>query len=80
MPTILIAQTILDQPPSCIEFSPTHPDLFVVGTYLLESTGEGDGGGEDAQSPSGRAQKRRGSLLLFGLQGERLYVPRSLPP
>ncbi|EME42081.1 hypothetical protein DOTSEDRAFT_54538 [Dothistroma septosporum NZE10] len=25
----------LDLPPSCIQFSPRHPELFVVGTYFL---------------------------------------------
>jgi hypothetical protein len=32
-----LASTVLDLPPSCLEFSPLHPDYFVVGTYNLES-------------------------------------------
>lgn len=30
-----ITSRILDLPPSCIAFVPTHPRLFVVGTYYL---------------------------------------------
>lgn len=59
---------ILDIPPSCIEFVPGHPELFVVGTYYLERKDEE---GHDAtESSTGQPQQRTGSLLLFRLEGE----------
>lgn len=68
---------ILDLPPSCIEFSPLHPDSFVVGTYFLEpvseaasqttSTQEGKGD-DEIKRP---VQDRRGSLMLFNLNDQR---------
>jgi diphthine methyl ester acylhydrolase len=50
------ATVFLDSPPSCLEFCPTDPDFFVVGTYLLseKSTGGGD-----------IVQKKTGSLQLW---------------
>lgn len=48
----------LDQPPSCLEFCPTAPDYFVVGTYLLTEIGQG---AETHQ------QKKTGTLKLFKL-------------
>jgi hypothetical protein len=69
---------ILDLPPSCIQFSPAHPDLFVVGTYNLERE-ENPGEGSDAASESeiniSKPQSRNGSLLLFRLQGDELSAP-----
>ncbi|KAK2759811.1 hypothetical protein FQN54_002545 [Arachnomyces sp. PD_36] len=46
----------LDQPPSCLEFCPTAPDYFVVGTYLLT----------EVESTSGH-QTKTGTLKLFKL-------------
>ena len=58
--------TILDLPPSCIEFCPYKPAYFVVGTYSLE---------KDDQEPSETSiQIRKGSLLLFSLEGEKSLV------
>lgn len=72
---------ILNLPPSCIEFCPAHPDLFVVGTYNLEKSeetqttevdGKQDEGDEDevSQSPdvSRQPQNRNGSIILFQLR------------
>lgn len=60
---------VLDLPPSCIEFSPFHPECFIVGTYYLEP--------ESASHTTSLLQKdyqlgrpvqdRRGSLILFHL-------------
>ena len=58
----------LDLPPSCIEFSPLHSDVFIVGTYCLEL----DSGVSHTTSIQQQddqigspAQDRRGSLMLF---------------
>lgn len=58
----------LDTPPSCIEFVPNYPDLFVVGTYYLEKKDGGES--EVTESPDGQPQQRTGSLLLFKLGGD----------
>ena len=54
---------ILDLPPSCLEFSPLHPEYFVVGTYSLDNTGENQSSGTSSEG-----QDRSGSLLLFQLE------------
>jgi len=53
----------LDKPPCCLEFCPSNPKYFVVGTYNLND------GEEAAELPddSKREQKRDGSLLLYTL-------------
>lgn len=60
---------VLDLPPSCIEFSPFHPECFIVGTYHLEPESASHTTSlqqEDYQL--GRpVQDRRGSLMLFHL-------------
>lgn len=59
-----LTSIILELPPSCLEFCSAFPDLFVVGTYYLE---------QDANDQSGSLpQERRGSLLLFRLEGQEL--------
>lgn len=35
--TKLLTSTTLDSPPSCLEFVPSDPDYFIVGTYVLEA-------------------------------------------
>ncbi len=69
VPTIHSNQSIiLDLPPSCIEFSPLHPDYFVVGTYYLEpESGASHTLGQDDHTGS-LAQDRSGSLMLFSLK------------
>lgn len=65
LPLKSLQTLILDLPPSCIEFCPSYPDYFVVGTYDLQkhSTAEI----EKSSQPS---QKRNGSLIVFHLDGE----------
>lgn len=58
-----IKSLTLDLPPSCIEFSPTVPSCFVVGTYFLEKK-------DQDESASNGPQKRSGSLLVFQLEGD----------
>ena len=66
---------ILDLPPSCVQFSPSHPQCFVVGTYYLDPE-------PDARIPtsvqdkdnqvSKPTQDRSGSLMLFKLNNKGL--------
>lgn len=65
----------LDLPPSCIEFSPLHPESFVVGTYYLEpeSGASHITSIQQKDDEIGRpAQDRRGSLMLFNLKDQKL--------
>lgn len=70
---------VLDLPPSCIEFCPAYPDLFVIGTYNLEkaeeaepvlNTEEKDKEEEVPQSSTTnkQPQSRNGSIILFQLR------------
>lgn len=64
---------VLDLPPSCIEFCPSHPSFFVVGTYYLERTEEGakpkDVGEQDlSEAKAAQPQSRNGSIIVFRLQ------------
>ncbi|KAJ4388163.1 hypothetical protein N0V93_008770 [Gnomoniopsis smithogilvyi] len=73
---------ILDLPPSCIEFCPAHPDLFVVGTYNLENSEEAKTVDEEkldeeedlqASSTGKQPQSRNGSIILFQLREGKVY-------
>lgn len=72
----------LSLPPSCIQFCPAHPDLFVVGTYNLEKneddaqvgTENGDEDDGDQVAATKTPQSRNGSLLVFKVDGAKLYV------
>ncbi|KAJ4411349.1 hypothetical protein N0V82_009000 [Gnomoniopsis sp. IMI 355080] len=78
-----IQSMILDLPPSCIEFCPAYPDLFVVGTYNLEKSEESQTAGnqtpeeqeEDPQASgtTKQPQSRNGSIILFQLREGRVY-------
>lgn len=75
-----LCSTVLDLPPSCIEFSPKNPEYFVVGTYNLEKEGttetknaEEDENNEDEQaSKEKKSQSRNGGLILFRIQDDEL--------
>lgn len=72
-----ITYTILESPPSCIEFSPLAPDLFVVGTYSLDPDASSDAttisaAEEEAFIPA--VQSRSGSVILFRLDKNKLYA------
>lgn len=65
----------LDLPPSCIEFCPRYPSLFVVGTYYLETseavsneTEKKDQDGDEIEVEARRAQSKSGSILVFELR------------
>ncbi|KAL0257818.1 Prohibitin-2, subunit of the prohibitin complex (Phb1p-Phb2p) [Diplodia seriata] len=71
-----IRSLTLDIPPSCIEFVPGHPELFVVGTYYLEKNNDGEN--TTAEQIDGQPQQRTGSLLLFKLEGNELTLQDTL--
>ncbi|KAI5309881.1 hypothetical protein KEM55_002216 [Ascosphaera atra] len=53
----------LDQPPSSLEFCPTEPDYFVIGTYLLSEN-------KVEEDPSAIKQTKTGSVQLWKLNAE----------
>lgn len=77
--------TTLDLPPSCIEFSQVSPEYFVVGTYNLEkddaedSQYDQENDGDDKPKKEVKTQERNGSLVLYRLENEELYVDLLAP-
>lgn len=74
---------ILDLPPSCIEFSPTSPDLFVVGTYYLDTAPmaaatptpqHDDESLQLSDSELQPSQQRTGSVILLQLLDAQVYA------
>lgn len=59
------ASLTLDLPPSCLQFCPSNPAYFVVGTYNLHQQ---DGRNASAGSP----QDRDGSLMVLRIDSEQL--------
>ncbi|KAA8645987.1 hypothetical protein EYZ11_004013 [Aspergillus tanneri] len=57
-----ITTVFLDQPPSCLQFCPSAPNSFIVGTYLLS----------EHQDDEGKAQQSKtGSLQLWRLDEDK---------
>ena len=73
-----IVNTLLDLPPSCIEFAPqtitpcSLRNCFIIGTYHLEPIADDEQQADVADKATG--QKRSGSLVAYQLQGKNLYV------
>ncbi|KAF2456805.1 WD40-repeat-containing domain protein [Lineolata rhizophorae] len=67
----------LDLPPSCVEFDPFHPELFVVGTYHLEPSKNVDEANDKVEE--GSSQTRRGSISLFRLNRNEISVLQTVP-
>ncbi len=78
-----IYSTVLELPPSCIEFWPVDPNYFVVGTYRLEKippklddghrqTPESDTNVNDTTEGNTDAihQNRDGNIILFRLSDQ----------
>jgi len=78
-----VYSTVLELPPSCIEFWPMNPDYFVVGTYHLEKIAaksddariqlsNSDTNVNDTTEGDNEAtqQNRDGSIMLFRLNGQ----------
>ena len=53
-------ETVIDQPPSCLEFCPLNPSCFVVGTYKLKADQT-----SDATTQKEAVQARSGSVELY---------------
>lgn len=74
-----IVNTLLDLPPSCIEFTPqtitprSLRNCFVLGTYHLEPIADEQ---QADVVDKVKGQQRSGSLVAYQLQGENLYVLR----
>ena len=66
--------TVLDLPPSCIDFSPAYPYCFVVGTYFLEPDPDISNTTQvqEIETESRPVQNRRGSLILLHIQTDYL--------
>lgn len=70
-----VTHTILDSPPSCIEFSPLAPDLFVVGTYSLDTDVPSDksiGPPIEGEGVNLTVQSRSGSIILLRMEANKL--------
>ncbi|POS80930.1 hypothetical protein DHEL01_v200697 [Diaporthe helianthi] len=81
---------ILDLPPSCIEFCPRYPSLFLVGTYYLETseaeskeTEKDDDGDDDnddeVEVKAKQAQSKSGSILVFELKDGQAQIKETIP-
>ncbi|KPM40177.1 hypothetical protein AK830_g6367 [Neonectria ditissima] len=71
----------LDLPPSCIQFCPAHPELFIVGTYNLqrdESAGQIEGGNDEDVLAAKTPQNRNGSLMVFRIRGTELTLVQTV--
>jgi diphthamide biosynthesis protein 7 len=74
-----ICSIIVDYPPSCIEFSAQHPELFLIGTYLLltptevAETVQAIEQYDNSTVDQAISQTREGSILLFRLEGNEMY-------
>ncbi|KAK2034366.1 hypothetical protein LX32DRAFT_679218 [Colletotrichum zoysiae] len=65
---------VLDLPPSCIEFCPSHPKYFVVGTYnLVKDEEPSDESGDAGSSVAKKVQNRNGSLVVFRLENSSVH-------
>lgn len=62
-----IQTVFLDQPTSCLEFCPTAPDHFVIGTYLLSEE-------KSAEDDSVIKQSKTGSVQLWKLDSSSLTL------
>lgn len=80
-----VTSLTLNLPPSCIAFTLTQSHFFVVGSYQLHpNSGQQDALSEDAnlahdtpEAENARedgVQKRSGSLILYKLEGDSVYV------
>lgn len=71
------ASLVLDLPPSCVQFCPSDPEYFLVGTYNLQKED-----GAPADSDVGgvkKPQNRNGSLVLFKTDGETFTHVQTVP-
>lgn len=75
---------ILDLPPSCIEFCPSYPSHFLVGTYYLETSEEEkketetDSDEDEARVEAKKAQSKSGSILVFELKDGQAHLKETI--
>ncbi|KAI9796444.1 MAG: hypothetical protein M1825_000623 [Sarcosagium campestre] len=72
-----LATLILDLPPSCIEFSPLHPDYLVVGTYYLDQH-DTQNIADNSKGSQKTLQQRSGSLILCRIRDDEITVVQTL--
>nr|POE74348.1 diphthine methyltransferase [Quercus suber] len=60
----------LDLPPSCLQFCPSEPEYFVIGTYYLHQNDGAEDEGNPTPSISTTPQRRSGSLIVYRLDGD----------
>jgi diphthine methyl ester acylhydrolase len=68
----ILSQRVIHQPPSCLEFCPANPSVFVVGTYELDASQTScSTEGISSQSRSGQIElyqiRQKASSLSFGI-------------
>lgn len=67
--------TVLDTPPSCVEYLPSDQAFLVIGTYHLHAGADRT---EDSCANAGQAinhlQSRSGSLVLLKSRGNNMYA------
>lgn len=84
-PARSMKRVLLDLPPSCMQFCPVDSSCFVVGTYNLQredlpaqkqqvGSETTEDGLQYVESIAQKPQSRNGSLVLFRLLGNDLYV------
>jgi hypothetical protein len=64
-----VSSTIIDSPPSCIEFLPSDNSYVFIGTYALEKNEHG-GGSEIQEVSEPVPQKRTGTVMIMHLQDD----------
>lgn len=62
------ASLVLQLPPSCMQFCPQHPQLFVIGTYNLDK----QEGGRATEELATQSSSRNGSLIVYNTDGSSL--------
>lgn len=82
-PIASICSLELDLPPSCVEFCPMFPSYFLVGTYYLQKEEAPalveitDADNSNSQGvPSSNPQKRNGSIVVYEVVDNTMYVSR----
>ncbi|KAF2027441.1 WD-40 repeat-containing protein-like protein [Setomelanomma holmii] len=74
-----LRSTVLDLPPSCIEFCPSAPQYAVIGTYNLEKQDEQKDQDTEADQGQKTSQQRNGSLILIEVIGDDVTILQTLP-
>ncbi|KAL1853648.1 hypothetical protein Daus18300_011683 [Diaporthe australafricana] len=74
----------LDLPPSCIEFCPSHPSYFLVGTYNLEKNeaeqknAASDEDEDEDEAQAKQIQSKSGSIIVFELKDGQAHLKQTI--